>query len=296
MTQHFSRRHGHADPEPLELIREDAPKSLREAIYSMSRDYVGSHVALLNRIYLLSGQHWRDKQSVSDGVAAGLVRGFLNMCVWFHVYDTIEIIQDLITTEIMQDPDALELMQELINEGRPMNPAVEFAEEVNEYLVVKRIGYQLVDGKIEHRGDEAFEYAFADAVSLAGEAGLLRAQSESREAREALSRRPNSDPTGAISRSTNALESVARSVTSESEENWGKIVRKHPDLLPELMMEAVRSIREYAQENARHIREDRIPRVEDAEMAVHASAAVATYLIRKNKLVNDDSHDLSDIF
>ena len=54
-------------------------------------------------------------------------------------------------------------------------------------------------------------------------------------------------------------------------------------------MEAVRSIREYAQENARHIREDRTPRFEDAEMAVHVSAAAVTYLIRKSDLIDGDT-------
>ncbi len=291
MNEHFSHRHGYVDTEPQELIREDAPKPLREAIYAISRDYIGSYVALLNRIYLLSGQHWRDKQSVSDGVAAGLVRGFLNRCPWFQVYDTIEIMQDLITTQIMQDPIAFEITQELIYEGRTMNPATEFAEEVNEYFIVKGIGYQLVDGKIEHRGDEAFEGAFTNAASLTGEAGLPRAQNEFREARRSLSRRPEPDLTGAVSRATNALESVARSVMDESGKNWGSIVQKHPDLLPEPSLEAVRSIRKYAQEYGRHIREDRMPRFEDAELVVHISAAATTHIIRKAELVNDDSRD-----
>ena len=277
MAQPFHTRYGPLSSNPEITIREEAPRELRLRILALADTYGAKLSAMASRIGVLLEVNPSDLTGLrSERFSEATDRIFETFmeCDWPLAYAAIEEIHE----EISQSNPRSTRAQR----------ADKFSLAVNEYFRRHGIGWQFIDGRIEHRSDEAFEDAFTSAVALAGEAGLSRAQNELREARGALSRRPDPDPTGAISRATNALESVARSVTGESDENWGNIVRKHPDLLPEPMIEAVRSIREFAQENARHIREDKVPTFEDAELVVHVSAAATTYLVRKSGLIDGD--------
>ncbi len=279
MTQRFSYRHGYARTKPQTLIREDAPNSLREAICAMSEDYNPGHVSLLNRIYLLTGQHPRDKPRVGNDMAAALVRGFLNKCEWFHVYDTIEIIH------------------ELLQESGFWGPTIRFEEEVNEYFVVTGIGYQLVDGKIEHRGDEDFEDTFASAVSLTAEAGLPRAQSEIREARRALSRRPDPDLSGAITHAMNAWLSVARAIIGDDNADPREILRRKPDLAPKPLDQVITGTWGYSSQYGRKASETKSPTYSQAELVVHVSAAATAYIVREFGLIDGaQPHDQPNPF
>ena len=270
MTQHFSHRHGYAGTEPQQLIREDAPNSLREAIYAMSRDYIGSHVVLLNRIYLLSGQHWRDKQSVSDGVAAGLVRGFLNRCAWFQVYDTIEI------------------MQELIQESGLIGHTIRFEEEVNEYLIVKDIGWQLVDSRIEYRGDGDFEALKAGAIAALEDAGLEVALDELSKSVKALSERPVADLTGAMTHARACVDSVVREVTGSSAKRFSKTVKSNPKLFPTPLGDALIKVFAYVGDEASHPKEGRTMTPNQAQFVVEVSAAAAKLLVREYRSTDQD--------
>ena len=82
---------------------------------------------------------------------------------------------------------------------------IPFQEEVNAYLISAGIGWQLVDGKIIRRGDEGFEGAVEAAVVELQMDGRSTAATEIQEARQALSKRPDSDLRGAVFHAMGAL-------------------------------------------------------------------------------------------
>src|SRR5690606_7701298 len=101
----------------------------------------------------------------------------LYSCEWYLVYDIIEtIIQKL-------------------NEPKKTT----FSNEINEYFITKGIGWKIVNGLIEIRGDEVFETAVKTVVSVLETAKLETAKTEIKEALIDLSRRPTPDITGDMS-------------------------------------------------------------------------------------------------
>jgi hypothetical protein len=75
-----------------------------------------------------------------------------------------------------------------------------FAEEA--------VGWQLVGGEIQIRGDEAYGAALDNATDALDESEMAAAASELREAMRDLSRRPEADLSGAIHHAMMALECV----------------------------------------------------------------------------------------
>ena len=104
------------------------------------------------------------------------------------------------------------------------------------------------------------------------------AAQEIHEALQDLSRRPRPDITGSVQHALAALECVARDVADDSKATLGAIIKKYPGLLPPPLDAAVDKLWGFASEHGRHLREGREPAREEAELAVHVAAAVATYL------------------
>jgi hypothetical protein len=132
----FSKRHGY-EPTKKITFREKLPMELRTPI-----------------LEILGG-------CVSDAVES---KRFLLSCPWFQVYDVIEEIirqLDFYETELRSDPE------EELRAG-PLQ------SNLNDYFVYAGIGWQLVDGKVSARGDEAFESTLKTTVTV------LEAQSQPR--------------------------------------------------------------------------------------------------------------------
>ena len=80
-----------------------------------------------------------------------------------------------------------------------------------------------------------------------------------------------------------ALECIARDATGNSKATLGEILKRHPDLVPKPVNEALAKLWGYASNEARHVEEGREPVREDAEMVVGVAATIATYLTRKQR-------------
>ena len=157
----------------------------------------------------------------------------------------------------------------------------QFAGKVNEAFRRKGVGWQLVDGHIEVRGEESFEKSVRTAITLTGETGRSVAQRELHEALHDLSKRPNPDITGAIQHGMAALECVARDVTGDQNATLGDLIKRNPGLLPAPLDRGIEKIWGYASDQARHIREGKTPDIREAELVVDLAGSVATYLIKK---------------
>ena len=179
---------------------------------------------------------------------------------WYRVYDFVELVHNRLANS--QDPAR----------------AQQWTEAVNEYFVEAGVGWRLANGRLESRGQEAFESVVDNARSALQDATLMTARQEIHEALQDLSRRPQPDLTGAVQHAMAALECTARQATGDGRATLGEILRRHPNIVPRPLDESLTRLWGYASEMARHIREGRTPNRSEAELAVTVAAAVCTYL------------------
>jgi hypothetical protein len=258
----FSKRHGFEQPDAPITIRGEAPDWLRSVIVQLAYD-AGLSPSTLREIlceFLLespNSSNWSEFPNI-DNEARGLLAG----AEWFRVYDFIEAIVEKL--------------------GGRANPAFKkFAEKLNDAFKRKGVGWQLLNGHIEIRGEESFEKSVRTAIAVTAETGRSVAERELHEALQDLSKRPTPDITGAIQHGMAALECVARDVTGEPNATLGDIIRHHPGLLPAPLDKGVEKVWGYASDQARHVREGKTPDIREAELVVGLAGSLATYLVRK---------------
>ena len=271
MSQRFSRRLGPLRNSPAITVREAAPAGLRQAAYAIAlkrtRDLLILFKPVLRKI-----NYGTDRFPPTDEDAEhAIVQHYLQSCDWAEVYDIIEFIYE-----------------ELPRPFGSNSSSEAFQNEINEYMLLNGIGYQLVDGRIEHRGDDIFEKTAQIALEVTAESELEAANRELSEALDDLGKRPEPDLSGAISHSVNALEAVARAITEEEDATLGKILNDNPHIFPKPLDQSVKKMWGYASQYGRHISEGKEPTYDEAELVVHVSAAAATYLVRKSGLIDGD--------
>ena len=83
---------------------------------------------------------------------------------------------------------------------------------VNDYFVEMGVGWRLVEGQLESRGEEGFKAAVDTARASLEAAELPTARREIHEAVKGLSRRPEPDLTGAIHHAMVLLSAPARNI------------------------------------------------------------------------------------
>jgi hypothetical protein len=260
MAERFSRRHGYAPSDAEIIVREDAPEELRGVLVDIAYEAGLSPHGLRSIVCTVlrrreDPNNWTPFPNV-DGEA----RYHVDTCEWYEVYDIIEAI-----AEDVENPGG-------------------FESELNQYFRRRGIGWQLVGGEVQIRGPEAFEQAVSETRQELEAAGRATAAKEIHEALHDLSRRPDPDLTGCIQHSLAALECVARDVVGDPRATLGAILKKHPGLLPRPLDAGAEKLWGFASEQGRHLREGREPGPEDAELVVHVSAALSTYLSRKTEL------------
>jgi len=179
---------------------------------------------------------------------------------WYRVYDFVELVYDRLVHS--QDPARAE----------------QWANAVNEYFVETGVGWRVVDGQLESRGQEAFETSVDSARQALEEATLTTAKQEIHEALRDLSRRPEPDLTGAVQHAMAALECTARQAVNDPRATLGELLRRNPGIVPRPLDESLSRMWGYASEMARHIREGRTPGRTEVELIVTVAAAVCTYL------------------
>ena len=263
--QPFSKRHRYSGAAREITIREDAPRNLRYVILQTACDLGWSSSSLRTTLCRVlreppAAGNWADPYIWNE------VQGLMYGCDWFRVYDFIEALY-------------AEMAENDHEQGE--TDAVQFAEALNEFFVEEGIGWQLADGHIVTRGTEAFETVVSEATSVQEASERLTAAKHLHEALQALSRRPDANFPGAVYHAMGSLECVARDVTGDSKATLGEIVKRHPDLFPKPLDTALPQIWGYASNEARHVLEGRDINREEAELLVGLSAALATYLTRK---------------
>jgi hypothetical protein len=163
----FSERRGITSEEPPITVRNDAPDVLRTALWGFALQAGLPETELGELILdLVPFPDFDENRAITSmGYEA------LQACEWPRVYDLAEAISE----------DLWEL------DGAADQT---FARFLNEFFRKHSIGWQLVNRKIEVRGQEALETTVRDSIGALEKAGHRTASNELHEALRHLSRRP----------------------------------------------------------------------------------------------------------
>lgn len=264
MIERFSDRHGY-QPTAVEIsVREDAPDYLREAIPSLAFS-VGMDSTAMRQTICEVLLKQPDPGNWSDDNVRGEIYWLLGNTLWHKVYDIVEVLYEKIVKN-----------SEWLND----DAADEFERRLNELFVENGIGWELRNGKITHRGSEAFDKITREVPDRLDESGFQRAKEQLREALKGISRRPEPDITGAIDHAMKGLEAIAREVTGQPKPTLGKLV---PLLdLPVPLDQAVSKLWGFASERSRHIREQQqAPNLAEAELIIFVSHALCDFIVKR---------------
>ncbi|WP_295580017.1 AbiJ-NTD4 domain-containing protein [uncultured Lamprocystis sp.] len=201
------------------------------------------------------------------------VRRILDQCDWLDIYEVIEQI-----AVRLKDRD------EIFNDGEDRVAC--FTSRINRLFTKHGIGWQLIEGRVEVRGEEVFEAVARPTIEALEGAGLATTANQIHEALKGLSRRPEPNITGAILHAMNAVECLSRKVTDDKG-TLGELIKRHPTLFPRPLDEGLHKLWGYASNNGRHLLEGCDPSYEEAELVVTVAAAVVSYL--KHKLDSADA-------
>lgn len=186
---------------------------------------------------------------------------------WFSVYDIVEA-----------------MYAEFDNDYRVPAPpgALGFEKDINEYLVDQGIPWQLVDGEIITRGDDAFEDTVKTAIAVLKDGAMPTASGHIGFAIVALSVRPKANTSGAVVHATNSVECVMGELTGKPM-TLGEYLNKNPSLIHPTLAKGFHGIYGYAcEEGARHGKEGTEPTAAEAQFVVATCAALCTLLSRKH--------------
>ena len=261
MTEYFSDRQGYRPAAEI-TVREDAPAELRRVIPVIAEmmDMELSEIRqVICRVLLVrpDPKNWLEKSVWEE------ITRLMEEAQWYEVYDIAEALY-------------LKLAS---NRTRDFRSANKFTWRLNDFFVKNGIGWELRNGKIIHRGSEAFAKSTHKVPDLLDESGFQRAANEMREALRDISRRPELDITGAIQHAMAALEATAREVTDQPKPTLGKLV---PSLnLPKPLGQAVHNLWGYASEHGRHIREQQSVDRTEAELIVAVAGSLCAFLAQR---------------
>jgi hypothetical protein len=261
----FSKRNGYNEINEAPItVRNDAPYEFRGILVDLAYEY-GLSPSILRELVCrqlrtrADQSNWSPYPNIDNEV-----RGLIDDCPWFKVYDILEEIArkvSLINHETRQD----------------------FEREINEVFMVHGIGWKLADGVVIYRGPEGLDKILAVAVITEQGKGHRTAANELHEAIRDMSRRPNADPTGAIQHAIASLECVAREV-SGSKDTLGRWIKNHPEAFPKPLGDYVEKIWGFSSEHGRHLVESGEPSIDEAELVLGLSATLGSYLSKKGKV------------
>ena len=261
----FSQRHKFAPPKEI-TVWEDAPAGLRFAVVGTVRD-LGWKPSDIRGVLCLAlrtapeRSNWSEYPNIWDEVTA-----LIEHCEWYRVYDAIEKLSSAL------------LQRDGFGAG---DTAQRFANEMNAIFREEGLGWQLVDGKVIVRGDDAFEAIISTAEQEAKTSGRPVAAENIRLALVCLSERPKPNTRGAAFHAMGALECIARDLVNDPKTTLGEILKRHPKLVPPPLDQALPKLWGYASEEARHITEGRDVSRPEARLVVGLAAAVSSYLVSK---------------
>lgn len=260
MAESFSERHGYSRMPQDHFIYEDAPEQLREYIkrivYEDMRQQPSFLRSIICRTLLVreDPSNWSEYPNIEREAD-----NHLNDMEWYQVYEVIESL------------------------AQQFKHSRKFEEQMNAGFRRLGIGWQLKDGIIQVRSDEALEKTVVIAQKNLEETGFSIAHKELKDAISDLSKRPEPDSRGAVRHAIGALESVARHITGDPKKTLGDIVKLYPNILPKPLDESVSKLWGYTSEYARHVREDRDIERKEAQLVLGISSTIITYLIESSE-------------
>jgi hypothetical protein len=280
--QPFSKRRGYIGQPKENTIWEDAPESLRYCVLETASE-LGWEPSVMQEIVcrvlkkVPNKFNWTERPNIWEEVQ-GLVYG----CEWFRVYDIAEAFY---ARFLKNEAETVGVTSEIYGQGA----SASFSDSINSFCLEQGIGWQLVNGAIVTRGDEAFERT----IEIADQELVNRQTTRTRiqEAINDLSRRPEPDLPGAISHAFAAMECIIGDIQYTPEEirenthhTFGSFLQQHADLFPsEDFKDGFQRLWKYANnKGSRHGKEGVEPARDEAELIVSLAAALVTYLNRKH--------------
>ncbi len=241
------------------VIREGAPQELRTFLLLIMLQHktlkVCRKIICTATLEAPDPNNWSENDFMKEEVEQLLLR-----TEWYHIYDAIEM--------FAQSLDLLHYK--------------DFETKVNSFFIKKGIGWQLKDKILEIRGNESFENILQNVEETLNEVNAPTSRNEIKEAIRDLSRRPNPEITGAIQHSVAALECLCREITNDRKLTLGQLIKSHPEIVPSPLNIVIDKIFGFSSEKGRHLKEGNAPSYEEAELIVHLSAALCSFLCKKN--------------
>lgn len=259
MGERFSDRYNYGAAEPEISVREDAPENLRYAVAQIAVDCGMSpktlRAVVCAVLYVAPDErnNWSDYPNVW-----GEIRGLLDDCPWYKVYDIAEAINQRLAE-------------------RYDGAAERFRTALDRFFREQGIGWSFGSDGITFRGGDSFQALTAQASQTLAESGRANAAREIHEAIRDISRRPKPDITGAIQHAMTAVESTARDVVGSKETLGGLVSALN---LPKPLDIAVEKLWGYSSNWARHIQEGQQLDANHAELLVGVACAVCTFLAK----------------
>jgi hypothetical protein len=259
MKERFSKRLGLLSQTAEITIRYDAPEEFRQYLFFLMQNYSHGLKRIREIVCIATKQAPNSNQWEENDFMKTEIEEKIVSCFWPYVYDLIEMFYDKLNASEKDD----------------------FSDSINEYFLIHGIGWKLSKGFIEYRGDDFFENDLKLAQTALKERHLDDSKKEIVEAIKDMSRKPDPDATGAIQHSIAALECVCRKISRDEKDTLGDVIKKHPNLVPSPLNEAISKIWGFSSEQGRHLREGRSPKIDEAELLVHLSASICLYLSKK---------------
>lgn len=269
MSESFSSRNSFRSHPPI-TVWHDAPPDLRYALTVIAKDDCNmgarwTRDAICSILRIEPDNNWSEEPLMAEA------RHSINECYWYKVYDVAEgIYQRLAASDTSQ--------------GRSRNPpraAETFQTKFNETMAEKGIGWEMMGGKLQIRGEPAQQTVIEKARESLD--GFPNAERRLEEAFQDLARRPVPDIEGAITHAFAALESVCRKITGKGNEAFGDIIKANRSLFPDpTIAEALGKMWGYASNHARHQTEHRTPPdIHEAFLLVGTIAAAIIYVTKR---------------
>lgn len=259
MKERFSKRMG-LQPIAAEItIRNDAPEEFRRYLFFVMLKYCLGLKKIREIVCVVTKQSPDSNNWGENDFMKSEIEEKIATCPWPYVYDLIESFYERLNNAEKKD----------------------FSDDVNEYFLVHGIGWKINEGTIEYRGEDIFEDDLKSAQEALEEHHLDDSKREIVEAIKDMSRKPEPDITGAIQHSMAALECVSWKISGDEKNTLGSLISKHPELVPSPLNEAIKKIWGFSSEQGRLLQEGRVPKIEEAELMMHLSASICSYLAKK---------------
>ena len=252
----FSEREGFRSASKEIAERHDAPQALRDALPQLAYG-LGWTPKQLRRVICQAllvapdRDSWTDYPNIADEVDY-----LIGNCDWFRVYDVVEAMAR--------------------NFGERSGERDRYAERLNQLLREHGIGWELDGTFLVYRGDDPFQGTLSGADAALVAAGLSQSALRLREALKDLSRRPDPDPSGAVTHAIAALEATARELDGRHDKPLGQLIQALP--LPDELGNALKALWRFSSSHARHGSEDEVVDLAQAELVVAVAAGVCTFL------------------